>query len=175
MLVLEIDADKRFRNAVDRALKTTDDLRVPFGLIAGDFYRSQRPIFQMSGPGPYPDLNKAYKKHKQTKFGRIYPILKANGYLAAAASIQGASGNITEIGAKNMTLGVDSGTITYADYHNSDRPRRKIPLRKFLFLGNGDDRGFANPDQLGRVDRWVGILNEFVLQKLKESGMGEIS
>ena len=173
MITYEVDPGGAWQDAVDRAAKAASDLRVPFALIADDFYRTQRSIWQDSGPGRYPDLSPAYKKQKQKKVGFIYPILRANGYLEVAASVQGGAGNITQIEPQRLTMGVDSDAIPYADYHQSDAPRSKIPLRKFVFYGPEAGR-FADSEQVGRLDRWMKILDEFIMLQLKESGMGDV-
>jgi hypothetical protein len=169
-----VDNDNAFKAALEKASKSIDDLRIPFTLIAADFYRSQAAIWKLKSPGKYPDLSKAYKPKKLKAVGFIYPILKRNGYLEIAASVQGGSGNITRIEAKSLTMGVDDGTVPYAKYHQSDETRKKIPLRKFLFIGP-EAISFASSEQVGRLERWMGILNEFMAQKLKDSGAGTVN
>lgn len=167
-----VDNDRAFRNALDSAKADIDDLTIPFTLIAADFYRSQKAIWGLSGPGQYPDLAESTKKEKQRKVGFLYPILKRNGFLEAAASIQNGPGNITIIGPHDLTFGVSDSAVPYAKYHQSDEPRKKIPLRKFLFIGPEAIR-FASSEQQGRLERWMGILNNFVNQKLNQSGAGK--
>ncbi len=167
-----VDNDKAFRNSLNKAYQATGDLTIPFTLIAADFYRSQAAIWKLKSPGLYPDLSESYKPRKLKKAGFLYPILKLNGYLEVAASVQGGPGNITRITPKDLTLGVDERSVPYAIYHQSDAPRKKIPLRKFLFIGPEAPR-FANSEQQGRLERWIGILNGFVIQKLNESGVGK--
>ena len=166
-----VDNDKSFRQALVKALELTGDLRVPFTLIAADFYRSQKAIWKLQSPGAYPDLSEAYKPRKKKKVGFLYPILKLNGFLEAAASVQNGPGNITKISQTELIMGVDSRAVPYAIYHQSDAPRSKIPLRKFLFIGP-EAISFASSEQIGRMERWLGIINEFVAQKLQQSGMG---
>jgi hypothetical protein len=168
-----VDNDKQFAKSIANARKLTNDLRIPFTLIASDFYRSQRGIFSLKSPGLYPDLSESYKPQKQKKVGFIYPILKRNGFLETAASVQKGPGNITNIRPLELEMGVDGSVIPYANYHQSDAPRKKIPLRKFLFIGPEAPR-FANSEQQGRLERWLGIMNEFIAQKLKQSGMGDV-
>jgi len=167
-----VDNDKKFRNALKKAGKATDDLRIPFTLIAADFYRSQKSIFQLKSPGLYPDLSDGYKQKKQKEVGFLYPILKKNGYLEAAASVQFGPGNITRIQSRQLDLGVDEKAVPYAIYHQSDEPRKVIPLRKFLFIGPEAPR-FANSEQQGRMERWMGILDGFMTQTLNDSGVGK--
>src|SRR3990170_8098272 len=80
-----VDNDRIFRDAIDLAKRDVEDLRIPLGLIANDFYKGQHSIFNLKGPGQYPDLNSKYKKHKRTEHGHVYPILKATGKLEEAA------------------------------------------------------------------------------------------
>lgn len=169
----QVDPDRSFDKALKALAKVTSDFRVPLQKIAEDFYRTQKPIFEMKGPGPYPDLSTLYKIRKRRLYGFIYPILKANGRLAKAASEQGASGNITEINETDVSFGVNENTIPYAAFHQSDAPRRKIPLRKFLFIGPEAPQ-FASSDQMRRVSRWTQILNSFMMEKMKQTGAGKV-
>lgn len=166
-----IENDQIFQKALADAKKVANDLRIPFTLIAADFYRSQKAIWQLKSPGQYPDLSESYKPKKLKKVGFLYPILKLNGYLETAASIQGGPGNITEIGKTELSMGVDEKVVPYAIYHQSDAPRKKIPLRKFLFIGPEAIR-FANSEQQGRLERWLGILNGYITTSLVDSGLG---
>jgi hypothetical protein len=168
-----VDNDKIFVQALNKASEITDDLRIPFTLIAADFYRSQAAIWKLKGPGQYPDLSEAYKIRKQKKVGFIYPILRLNGFLEIAASVQNGPGNITRIGMKDLVMGVDDDTVPYAKYHQADGPRKHLPQRKFLFIGPEAIR-FANSEQQGRLERWMGIINEFMVQKIRQTGVGEI-
>jgi hypothetical protein len=54
-------------------------------------------------------------------------------------------------------------------YHQSDDPRSKIPLRKFLFIG--PESSFANSDQAGRLQRWLGYVQSYVTAKVRLSGV----
>lgn len=164
-----VDNDRAFRNALEKAREQSADLRIPFTLIASDFYRSQRAIFSLGGPGKYPDLSAAYKKRKQAKYGKIYPILVANGYLATAASTQGGPGNITTIKAQELDMGVDERAVPYAIYHQSDKPRKSLPLRKFLFIGPEAPQ-FTDGETKGRLERWLNILDGYLTQTLSQVG-----
>lgn len=166
-----VDNDKQFREALDKAGKSVDDLRIPFTLIAADFYRSQTAIWKLKGPGQYPDLSPSYKPQKLRATGFIYPILKKNGFLETAASIQNGPGNITKIEAKSLEMGVDEKSVPYAIFHQLGT--KKMPMRKFLFIGP-EAISFASSEQVGRLERWLGILNEFMAQKLKDSGAGTV-
>lgn len=163
--------DAAFRAALARARASVSDLRIPFALIARDFYRSQQAIFKLAGPGQYPEFknggrNSRYAKAKVKAVGFDYPLLVRSGRLARSFGGPGAPSNITQIEKLSLTMGT---TVEYGAYHQSDEPRSKIPLRKFLFIGPEASR-FATSDQMGRLERWNNILNDQVLKSLKASG-----
>jgi phage gpG-like protein len=179
--------DEDFQSGIRRAVLAVSDLRPALQEVARDFYESQQVIFRLKGAGQYDpfqgplvkntwknpgfperrtrDGNKtSYQNTKLRKYGFDYPLLKATGPLQEAASVQGGNGNITEITKTGITMGVDGSQIPYANYHQSDDERKKIPLRKFLFIG--PESGFADQRQRGRLERWNNILNTFVLRSL---------
>lgn len=156
-----VDNDYKFRASLNRAARLVGDLTIPLILISKDFYKSQQAIFGLKGPGLYPDLSPRYKKVKQKAVGFVYPILKRSGRLAESTTNPTAPDAINEIVNKNTLI---IGTrVPYGVYHQSDAPRKRIPLRKFLFIGPEAPR-FANTDQKGRLERWQNILQGYVNQ-----------
>lgn len=165
----EVDNDKKFQGALVRAKMVTDDLRVPLTLIAKDFYKSEKTIFMLQGPGGYPDFKKRdgrskYAEFKLNKYGFLYPLLMATGRLAGSVTDPTHPDAINEI-INKRTLIIGS-KVPYGVYHQSDLPRKKLDQRKFLFIG--PESRFATSDQQGRVGRWMNILNSFILKKLGE-------
>lgn len=160
-----VDNDRKFRNAINRARKVTDDLRIPLTLISKDFYKSEKAIFQLKGPGQYPDLADSTKRQKRKAGFSIYPILRRKGRLEKSITTPNHADSINRI--INKTVLVIGTKTPYGIFHQSDAPRKKIPLRKFLFIGPEAPR-FATSDQMGRTQRWLNILNEFVLQKTQQ-------
>ena len=181
--------DKAFDAQVKRAIQVTDDLRIPFKIIADDFYKSEKVIFNLKSAGLYPDFKgpkigqtwkspgrpkartrppnlTAYQHTKKKQFGFIYPLLKATGELEKSITKQGASGNITIIGKTSLVMGTD---VEHAGFHQSDDARKKIPLRKFLFIGPESSRWSSTKQITGRLERWNNILNTFVLRELGAS------
>lgn len=181
-----IENDQAFQDALDKAFKDTADLRIPFRQIARDFYRSEKAIFKLKGPGQYPDFKGTkvgktwknpgrpgartrdpnltpYQNYKLKNFGFIYPLLKATGDLEESLT-EGGSGSILKIDSDSLTIGT---TIPYANYHQQDSPdkgNRVMPTRKFLFIG--PESRFANNNQRGRLDRWLKIINRHVEKTL---------
>lgn len=161
-----LDNDKKFANAVDRALKSTKSLKIPFTLIANDFYKSEKVLFSLGSAGQYPDLSESTKKAKSRGGRSPYPILVRSGILRDSMLSGTAPGSVLQIGDRSMVLGTN---VEYGIFHQSDRPRRKIPLRKFLFIGPEAPK-FAKSEQTGRLERWLNIMNDFVLSKLEQMG-----
>lgn len=166
-----VDNDRIFREGLKRALEVTKDLRIPFGQILSDFYKSEQAIFSLKSPGQYPDFKNGgsesrYAKYKEKKVGFKYPLLVRTGRLSASLLSKSAPGAIAVIGKTELTIGT---TVDYGRYHQSDAPRSKIPLRKFLFIGPEAPQ-FATSDQTGRPQRWMNILNDYVIKKMKQSG-----
>lgn len=191
-----VENDARFRQALQDAREVISDFRVPYGLISRDFYRSERAIFQLKGPGLYPpfknsnrvqfkqdgvgvkrlapkqqyDITKSpYQKRKLKKFGFDYPLLVASGALAAAATQPNARGSINIITPLSLVLGVNDSQIPYAIYHQSDAPRSKLPQRKFMFIGPEAPQ-FATSDQQGRLQRWLGYIEDYVVKQYIKNG-----
>jgi hypothetical protein len=155
-----VDNDKTFHRAIVRAKSVTDDLRIPLTLIAKDFYKSEKAIFLLKGPGQYPDLAQSTIDKKEKAKVPIYPILMGPG--TSRGRLAGSLTEPTHPDAVNQIVNkrtlVIGTTVPYVIYHQSDKPRTKIPLRKVLFIG--PESQFANSDQQGRVGRWMNILND---------------
>ena len=163
-----VDNDKSFRRALSRASATVQDLRIPFGLILADFYKSQQAIFKLKSRGQYPDFKNGgpesrYAISKQKKVGFKYPLLVRTGLLSNSLLGPNNKGSIAKATKLSLTIGT---SIEYGIYHQSDLARSKMPLRKFLFIGPEAER-FATGDQMGRLERWNNILNDYVLKKMK--------
>lgn len=177
----DVDADKKFAAAIARARLVTDDLTIPLTQISKDFYKSEKAIFMLKSAGKYPDLSTkpfrafwknvhpyahlyegGYKQYKQENFGFQYPILKRTGRLEASLTNPADADAVNQIiNKRTLIIGTE---VEYGIYHQSDAPRTKIPLRKFLFIG--PESTFATSDQQGRVGRWLNIMNSHVLKKM---------
>ncbi len=172
-----VDNDRRFRNALKDASEVSKDLRIPFGLILRDFYKSEQAIFKLKGPGKYlkfqgPEVGATgktrYQLSKINKVGFDYPLLVRTGALAASVLGPGNPGSIARIEKLSMEFGT---SIPYGVYHQSDDPRKKIPLRKFLFIGP-EAPSFATSEQQGRLERWIGYLGDHIERQFKKAGLG---
>ena len=158
-----VDNDKLFQQAISRAQGVVSDLSIPFHLILNDFYRSEEAIFQLQSAGKYPPISEKYGQRKEKRYGFRYPLLVRTGRLADSVTSPTAPEAIAEITPSSITIGT---TVPYAIYHQSDAPRAKIPQRKFLFIGPEAPQ-YATSDQMGRTERWLNILNDYVLKAVK--------
>lgn len=195
----EVKNDKRLQDAIDRSLKAVDDLTRPFQLIVKDFYRSEQVIFRLKDAGMYPDfsgpkigtlrhepLKQAtakrqpipksfdgytkyqYYKEKKTGLKKGYPLLKFTGALEKSVTQEGAPGSIARIEKDSLEIGT---SIEYGVYHQQDDGpgSGRIPMRKFLFIGPESAKWASNKELTGRAERWLNILNTFVLRELGTS------
>lgn len=153
-----VDNDKRFRNALKNISEQVEDLRIPFGQILRDFYKSEQSIFKLKGPGQYPEISTKYGVIKKKKVGFEYPLLVFSGRLAASLLGPSNPGSVAIITKLSLVFGT---SVPYGIFHQSDAPRKKIPQRKFIFIGPEAPK-FATNEQIGRLQRWVGYLNDHV-------------
>jgi len=160
-----IENDESFQRAIDRARRTTADLRIPLRLIAKDFYKSERAIFALKGKGQYPDITKGTKAEKRRLGYSVYPILKRTGRLADSLTKANDDEAINEITNKTvLTIGTK---VPYAAKHQEGDLSINLPQRRILFIGPEAPR-FATSEQMGRPQRWNSILNDYVLKVLEK-------
>jgi len=160
-----IENDKAFKQAIDRLAKATDDFRIPFGLIAKDFYRDNKKIFSLKGPGLYPDLSEQYKKTKKRQVGFIYPMLVKSGELAASLLKPNASGSVRTLRKDSIQLGTNT---PYAKFHQSDAPRTKLPQRKVVFIDGGPLESSKGASTSGRRERWIAIIDTYIKDNIEQ-------
>ena len=150
----------QFNAALDEVKREASDLRTAFKLIAADWRKSQKTIFQLKSRGGYTDLSERYKKQKKKNVGFLYPILRgATGNLEDSVTKRTDSNHVEIVTKQNLIIGT---SIPYGVFHNSHAARKKIPQRKFVFIGP-ESREFSQKDrknQGGRLTRWSKILKE---------------
>jgi phage gpG-like protein len=162
--------DKEFTKAIDKAAEQVSDLRIPFGLIANHFYKGNKKIFSLKGPGLYEDLSDNYKKVKKRDVGFEYPILKRKGRLAKSLSSKNDTLAEFFVGRQTLIMGTKDPV---AKFHQSDRPRKKkedgtdlLPQRKVVFIDGGPAETAKDALISGRVEAWVNIISDYVKQVL---------
>lgn len=165
MIRFQVDPDQKFAKAVEEAAKAVGDLRIPLGLIATSFFKSNKAIFSLGGPGQYADLSALYKKQKQKKYGFIYPIFRAKGALEESLTNQSGQGAISKI-VGNVSLMVGT-SIPYAIFHQSNQPRKRLPFRPVVMIGSEQQ---APPELNQRREIWIETMKNYVLQVSRKFG-----
>ena len=162
-----VDADRKFRQALARAKAAVGDLRIPLGLIAADFRRSEKAIFKLRSRGGYPDLapstkvsERRHRERKKIGLTGLYPILVMTGRTRDSLINRSDSDAVTIITKSTLTLGTK---VPYVRFHQ--KGTKNMPMRKVLFIGP-ESRQAESKEILGRPGRWKNILNEFVLEKM---------
>lgn len=185
----QIENEIIFRSAIRDARKKVSDLSIPFSLIARDWFKSNKSIFNLKGPGGYPPFKHSiaftkisqrtgrpygsgvtttkspYQIHKIKRFGFDYPLLRATGKLEQSVTEITSSSAVYQNDGKSLFIG---SKIDYGLYHQSDRARSKMPLRKFIFIGPEAAR-FAPSSLTGRGQRWLKILETFIAREMGTS------
>jgi hypothetical protein len=169
-----IENNEAFGQALNRLGKATSDFRIPFRLIASDFYRSNRKLFTLQSRGLYQDLAPAigiegnptttsnYKQQKKKKVGFVYPILVGKTRVLSNSILgKNNSYSIFSLGRQSLEMG---SSVPYGKYHQSDAPRAKIPQRKFVFIDGGPADKSNDSNIAGRRERWTAIIDTHVRQ-----------
>ncbi len=185
-IIYAFDPNSEFQKTLQRAAEKIGDLRVPLGLIAQSWFKSNRSIFDLNrkSAGRYKDLSTkpffafwekdkslrkyyegGYKEYKQAKYGRIYPVLYATGRLARSITDPEDSEAINIITNRNTLL---LGTkVPYGVYHQSQQTRSKIPYRPFLFVGV--EQIAPHDIKQNRLKIWMKILETHMGQVLDKN------
>ena len=158
-----IENDQEFNASITRALETVSDLRIPFGQISRHFFQGNKRIFSLKSAGRYPDFKT--EKSRQQKIRAVgfdYPLMVRTGRLASSLTNKSDPEAINEIGKTFLTLGT---SVPYTKYHQSDEPRKIMPLRKVVFIDGGP---LDESKSKGRKEAWLNIMNDYILKSLEK-------
>ncbi len=154
MLKFEV-FDKDLQAAVKDAQEKVSDLRVPFTLITQSWFKSNRAIFSLTGPGKYVDLTEKYKVVKERKWKFVYPILKASGRLSESITKPGHPDSVRYIFNK-LTLVLGS-KVPYGGAHQTGTNR--LPARPWILMGGEQ----TAPDEINnRKFAWIKMISDYV-------------
>lgn len=173
-----IENQVKFEKSLAALQKHTQDFRIPFRLIASDFYRSQKIIFKLKSAGLYDDLggfnreervffkgiqtsrrNKA-KILKKRRTGFIYPILRGeNRNLENSTTTRTHRHSIFFLGRQELQMGTNT---PYARFHQDGT--KFIPQRKFVFIDGGAGDKSRGSGINGRRERWKSIVQDYIKQ-----------
>lgn len=156
--------DKKLQAALKKAGAKVSDLSTPFKLITESWYRSNRAIFNLKGPGKYADLKPDYKKAKQREYGFVYPILKATGRLERSmVDPSGSEGVRQVINKKALFLGTK---VPYAGF--LQQGTRRMKARPVVLIGSEQ---VSPPGLNRRLEAWIAIIEDYVEQVHKKEGL----
>ena len=172
--------------AIDKYRDRVSDLRPAFIQIAAEFYKTNKAIFALKGPGKYTDFvgpkiantwqnpglpqkrirngnMTAYQWYKVKKQwpgvnAKGYPLLKASGVLQRSITRDNDPNSVKVISKMSLVLGT---TVPYGIYHQSDEPRKtNLPMRKFLFIDPSTT--FDDPGLSRRSEAWTKLIQNYV-------------
>ncbi len=150
-LRLELKNRREWERVLASAQEMALDLRVPLTQIGrGLFNWTEIEIFRdgAKGPGKYQDLSPRYKALKLKRWKFIYPVLRASGSLERSVTGSGDGNTIFRFpDATTLEWGT---SVPHGIYHQSERPRSKIPRRPFLIV--------TNP----RLKQWTTIMQKHI-------------
>ena len=172
-----IENEAEFLKTLSALQRATTDLRIPFRLIASDFYRSQKIIFKLTDAGLYPPLGgfdpnrilangetsrQAAERAKRRRAGIVYPLLEGdNQNIKDSTLTRTHRFSIFKLSFDDLIIGTN---VPYGKFHQSDRPRTILPQRKFLFIDGGPNDASKSSRITGRRERWTNIVNEHLKQ-----------
>jgi len=178
-------SSQELQGAIDKALEQVDDLRPAFIQMAREFYKANRAIFRLKGPGLYTDFvgpkiantwknpgrpekrirngnYTAYQWHKEktTKLQGGYPLLKFTGLLEKSITRETDQNTVRVISRKSLVVGT---RVEYGIYHQSDEPRSSnLPMRKFLFIDPSTTAFAGAPEFSRRNTAWKKAIEKYV-------------
>jgi len=159
---------KAFQAKLKLIQSKVDNLTLPLKLISKDFFKSQRAIWQLKGPGAYTHLAVGTITQKQNQGINPYPALFRTGLLKGSMTNPGHSLAINEvINKRTLIMGTK---VEYGQYHQ--RGNSNLPRRPFLFIGPEAPQKVADivkDKGKGRLERWVGILDNFMAATLRKA------
>lgn len=181
MLSIQVDPNGAIINALQKAKEAGINLTVPFTLISKSWFRANRSIFALKGPGKYPDYGgfspnapvrpgssktrrEKAKQDKVQEVGFIYPMMRRRGKLEASLT------NPTDPNSVNLIVNKVAlylGTrVEYAFYHQAKGARTKMPFRPVVFTGAEQ---VAPTEMRNESTRWLNIIDDYMQQVLSRS------
>lgn len=151
---IETEPFKRLGASFEQIRASLKDMRPLFEQFAADFYKDEKRIFKLKGPGKYEDLTPEYADRKFNTYGFEYPILFASGRLASSLLNRRSVESVLVIKKQLFVIGTST---PYAVYHHSRKPRKVMPRRPVYFFGAD------NPQQTKRWARLVDVYVEKII------------
>lgn len=175
-----------FDKFVADAVKQVGDLRPAFIQIAREFYKANKAIFALKGPGQYEDFTGPtiaqtwknpgrpdkrvrdgnltayqYAKQKATGLPKGYPLLKFSGALEGSLTNESDPKTVNIVSKESLTIGT---TVPYGKFHQYGT--RKMPMRPILFVDPSTTVWAGSPAFSRRNAAWAKAINNYVLRSL---------
>jgi len=160
---------KELNQLLQEAINRAKNLRPAFISMAIDFYKSNREILLLKGPGQYQDLEEATKRQKRRLGYKVYPILKRTGRLLNSVTKKTSPDTVFRMTGTTLTLG---SNVPYGEYHQSPKTRSVIPYRPFVI--NSGVRGGRSRLWESRKFRWMRILTRYIIKAIRRERGGPL-
>lgn len=186
-LTYDVDSDKKFNKAVQRAYNKVGDLTIPYTLMTKSWFKANKSIFPITrkSPGKYEDYKKTkggqyYKNLKKRLLGSPYPMLVGfnrigkdkgvrSGILAESLTNPQSANAFTQIvNKKTLVLGTKvrkNGHSYPASLHFGTR---FMDARPFMLVGGEQ---VATPQINQRRKNWIKTILNYVEQVSKGFGV----
>lgn len=166
----EIVNYEQFRKRLEAMKKTFASLKVPFTLIASDWYRdNKQELLDTNSKGAWEDdLKKATKDKKKRKKLAIYPMLRGETR-DLLGSISNKDHKDTELVIESNLL-VMGTNVPYGIFHQSSQPRQIIPYRPFII--NETVTGSQAAKWESQLKRWDKILTDWMKREAARIARG---
>lgn len=148
--------DRDLQAVIQKAREQVNDLTVPFKLIGQSWFKTNRALSSLKGPGKFVDLKPEYKRVKAKKWGFVYPILGASGRLLSSITTPGPESINLIINKRTLLLG---STVPYGIYHQLGT--KTLPRRPWILVGAEQT---APPELNKRKEAWVKMIHDYVRQ-----------
>lgn len=175
-----------FDSFIKTALEQINDLRPAFIQIGREFYKANKAIFKLKGPGQYADFTgpriaqtwknpgrpdkrvrdgnlTAYQhaKQKATGLPKGYPLLKFSGELEGSLTDETNSKTVNVVTKNSIEIGT---TVSYAAFHQFGT--KKMPMRQILFIDPSTTVWAGSPVFSRRNKAWKMAIERYVLRSL---------
>jgi len=161
--------DSQVLDALNKLLKEGGDGRPAFKSISSDWYKWNRRLFRLKGPGKYEDLTEGYKKAKKKALGTRtpYPILRGKyRRIESGLTEQGSEYNVHEMNKTSLVMGVQNAEEAVYNQLGTI----KMPARIFVFNSKHGGQEF----QL-QMTRWKQIYQDTLGRRINRiKGKGKI-
>lgn len=159
---IKADPDGKFRKALADASAAVSDLTVPLMTIARMWFKGNKAIFALKGPGKFKDLSPKYILFKERHLGTAYPILRLSGQLEASIT-DPADGNAVAQVINKQVLYLGS-KVKYAQWLQTGT-KRGTPSRPYVLIG-AEQTG--PPEFNARFDAFADVLFSYTKQVLQQ-------